>query len=252
MAKNDLRSLGFPEACIKEVEAYHKKLAAYRATLPPPVIHQSLALEKKAHHGTCKCCGAPQDKYTSSYDFALLNVKHDGYNRFLRPAEAAHLAGSLLKGELSDVVKEAADDLFTDAPEFVSAAIEKQTTGFFRKKKMLTLYLDPDLFFHKDSYSWMYCPQKASHRFDITGRGNGLSIPVHELPESLHRLLYGCTFDDIPQEMCDAFVLLPYEGELSPLVFGGDGNDRYWMRSAVGVASIMRAAYRGVRDTKTI
>jgi len=173
-----------------------------------------------------------------SYDENLKQLRNDGYQRHLRPAEAFSILTGGLEGRLTTDFKQVYNDMFTGYGEWLNMAMERQGD------KLIT-YLDPEgLVWDGAQYvkepGFKYEERKE---FDVTGKASQTHIDLKLFDKQLVRYVYGRTFADLPSEMKEgdkrAQVYLPAEGMVRPV---GRGVIVNWLISV----SVFFGSVRGV------
>ena len=196
-----------------------KVLEALYEPLPPKPPR--LVIEPKAPRDTSG------HKLWYHFDKSLKELRKGGYERHLRPAEAFGLLRKSLEDTLSEEDQEIAEDMLNGFGEWLSLAMQ-------REKNLLHCYEDPENLVW-DKKKWLYVvegetlPYSSEKIFDV----GALSSGYHSLelfPIDLQQYLYGCTWDELPDEMRvgshPARLWLPPEQVLWS-VGRGDYNGRY-------------------------
>ena len=210
---------------------------------PLPPIQPKLVIEAEA----------PRDmivggsKLLYCFDNSLEALKARGYERHLRPVEAFSLLEKNLEGKLSEEEQEIAEDILAPWGEWLSLAIRWEG-------KTLYCYEDPENLFwdaQKKCYTitggkLRYSAQKS---FVIEPPISKCSfIELGRLPSELQRYVYGCTWEELPEDMKgEVFLAGVFFPQEENILWPACSSDFFMSRFAISYPGSRHMASRGIR-----
>jgi hypothetical protein len=182
------------------------------------------------------------EKRICYYDGSLERIKAAGYERHASPSEVFSLLADNLKGKLQDNLAKVAENMLYSTGEWMSMAFE-------REGDILVCYLHPEGLVW-DEHKRIYAKNKFKYaclsRFDISGRKSDKNIPLERFEDKLVKMLYGRSFDDLPEKMREgdkkAGISIPPEGAIYPVA-----RNNYYMYT-LSANEIACWASRGVKE----